>query len=95
MAIDDLERDKVIREKAVKQLKKRRDFYGHLLAYVLVNGLLVVIWAVTDVHGFFWPVFVMAAWGVGLLLNAWDVFARKDITEEQIEREMTRLGKSG
>jgi predicted tellurium resistance membrane protein TerC len=94
MAIDDLERDQVVREKAVKQLRKRRDFYGHLLAYVLVNGMLVVIWAVTGVHGFFWPVFVMAPWGVGLVLNAWDVFIRRDITEAQITREMTRLGKS-
>jgi len=41
----------------VQQLKKRRDFYGHLLVYVLVNTFLVVIWAVVDSHGFFWPVF--------------------------------------
>jgi len=35
----------------------RRDFYGHLLVYTLVNGFLVVIWAITNSGGFLWPIF--------------------------------------
>src|SRR5689334_12601785 len=31
-----------IRARAVKQLKKRRDFYAHLLVYVLVNSFIVI-----------------------------------------------------
>ena len=38
-------REQAPRDKAVQQLKKRRDFYGHLLLYALVNAFLVVIWA--------------------------------------------------
>ena len=30
-------------------------------------------------------------WGVGLAFNAWDVFGRKPITEEEIEREAGKL----
>ena len=47
-----------LRERALRQLKKKRDFYGHVLVYVLVNTTLVVVWALTS-HGFFWPIFPM------------------------------------
>ena len=78
------------RDKAVQQLKKRRDFYGHLLIYTLVNAFLVVIWAVTK-HGFFWPVFPIVGWGIAIVMNAWDVYWRRPgITEEDIQREIKR-----
>ena len=44
----DADREQVLRAKAVRQLKKQRDFRSHLLVYVLVNTLLVVIWVMTD-----------------------------------------------
>ena len=31
------------------------------------------------------------AWGV--IMNAWDVYGRQEITEDDIHREMDRLGK--
>jgi len=83
-------REQAPRDRAVRQLKKRRDFYGHILIYVLVNAFLVVIWAVTDAHGFFWPVFPIGGWGIGVLMNAWDVFWRPEISEEDIQREVGR-----
>ena len=86
MATDTHER--APRGKAVLQLKKRRDFYGHLLLYTLVNAFLVVIWAITDLHGFFWPVFFIGGWGIGLVMNAWDVYWRHEITEGDIQREI-------
>ena len=78
------------RDKAVRQLKKRRDFYGHLIIYTLVNAFLVVIWAISDPHGFFWPVFPIGIWGIGVVMNAWDVFWRPAITEEDIQHEIKR-----
>ncbi len=95
MTIDDSTREQVLRDKALRQLKKRRDFYGHLLVYALVNAFLVVIWALTDVHGFFWPVFPIVGWGIGVVMNAWDVYGRREIDEDQIRREMDRLAKHG
>ena len=79
-----------LREEAIRRLKKKRDFRTHLLTYVLVNALLVVIWAVTSA-GFFWPIFPIMGWGIGVALNAWDVYGRPQITEEQIRREQERL----
>jgi hypothetical protein len=95
MAIDETTRDDVLRERAIKRLKKRRDFYGHLLVYFLVNAFLVVIWALTDVHGFFWPVFPIVGWGIGVVMNAWDVFRYEEFGEEEIRREIMRLQRRG
>jgi 2TM domain len=93
MTTDNADREQVLRDKAIKQLKKQRDFRSHLLVYVLVNTLLVVIWVMTDPHGFFWPVFPIAGWGIGVIMNGWDVYGRQEITEEDIHQEMDRLGK--
>jgi hypothetical protein len=91
MVIDEVSTDDVLRERALRHLKKRRDFYGHLIVYVLVNTFLVVIWALTDPHGFFWPIFPLVGWGIGVVMNAWDVFRPEEFDEEQIRREMDRL----
>ena len=79
-----------LREQALRQLKKRRDFRSHVVIYVLVNALLVVIWAVTGAD-FFWPIFPIVGWGIAVALNAWDVHGRKPISEDQVRREMDRL----
>jgi hypothetical protein len=48
-----------------------------------------MIWAVTGA-GYFWPIWVIGPWGVGLALHAWDTFVRKPITEADIDAELTR-----
>jgi hypothetical protein len=82
--------DAELRERAVKQLKKVRDFRTHVVVYVLVNAFLVVIWATTS-GGFFWPIFPLGGWGIGLAMNAWDVYVSEDFAEDRIQREMQRL----
>ena len=79
-----------IRDQAIERLKKKRDFKTHVLMYVTVNAFLVVIWAVSD-SGFFWPIFPILGWGIGVVANAWEVYGRKPISEEEIRREVDRL----
>lgn len=79
-----------LREEAVKQLKKKRDFQTHLVVYVAVNAMLVGIWFVTGADGIFWPIFPILGWGIGLVANAWDVYGRRPITEDEIQREIER-----
>jgi cytochrome b561 len=95
MAISESTRNDVLRDRAIKRLKKRRDFSAHLLVYVLVNAFIVSIWALTNSDGFFWPIFPLAGWGIGVVMNAWDVFHNDEFDEEQIRREMDRLQERG
>ena len=81
-----------LRQAAIMQLRKKRGFQAHALAYLMVNLLLVAIWFVTMPDGFFWPVFPMFGWGIGLAFNAWDVYAPGP-SEARIRREMARLGR--
>ena len=80
-----------LRQQAFERVKKRRDFWPHLLVYVMVNSLLVAVWVLTGSDGFFWPIFPIAGWGIGIVMHAWDAFFRTGITEEDIDREVARL----
>jgi hypothetical protein len=95
MELEETTGAKVLRERAIKRLKKRRDFAGHLLVYVLVNTFIVLIWFMSGSDGFFWPVFPIVGWGIGVVMNAWDVYRNDDFNEMQIRREMDRLQRTG
>jgi hypothetical protein len=85
-----LETPDPLRQAAMESLKKKAEFRAHLLAYVLVNAFLVAMWSVTGA-GFFWPVFPIAGWGIGLVLHAWDTYRQQAPTEQDIRSEMDRL----
>lgn len=80
------------REAAIARLKSKREFFSHLSAYVVVNGFLVGIWAMTQGSGggYFWPMWPMAGWGIGLVLHGWETF-RPPISETAIQREMEKM----
>jgi 2TM domain-containing protein len=78
-----------LRARALEQIEKKRGFVAHLFAYLLVNTFLVVIWAVTGAD-FFWPIFPILGWGIGVFFHGWDVYSGGP-SEDQIRREMDRL----
>ncbi len=77
------------REAALKRLKDKRDFKNHAATYLIVNALLVVIWAVSG-QGDFWPIWPILGWGIGLALNAWTAYFQRPISEDDIRREMEK-----
>lgn len=77
------------RTAARHRLERKRKFTGDLVAYVVINAFLVVIWAVGD-RGYFWPGWVLGGWGVLLLLDAWALYFRRPITDADVERELQR-----
>ena len=85
--MDDVENS---REAAVKRLKAKQDFKTHVAAYLIVNTMLVVIWAVAGGGGYFWPIWPILGWGIGLVLDGWRVYFQRPITEDEIRREMER-----
>ena len=54
--------------------KAKAAFQRHLFTYAWVNGMLVVIWALTNFGGYFWPVWPMLGWGIGLASHAFSVY---------------------
>ena len=78
------------RRLALKRVRARRDLATHVVSYVVVNAFLVLVWWITAPDGYFWPIWVIGGWGIGLALNVWEVFGRRPITEADIDRELRR-----
>ena len=87
------------REYAIAGLKRKRKFAQDAGAYVAINGLLWVIWLISDGSangGVPWPAWVSIAWGFFLALDGWRAYASwpasasKPITETEIQREIER-----
>jgi hypothetical protein len=90
--------DDTLRSAAVQRLHRRRDFFQHLISYVIVNTLLVTVWLVLGLTAGFWfpwPLFPIAGWGIGLAFHAWATFGppSRPISEDAITREMQRLSR--
>jgi hypothetical protein len=81
-----------LRGRAVRRLREQADFRSHLVVYLAVNALLVAIWWFTGAP-FFWPVFPIFGWGIGLAVHAWAAFGSDRMTEVRIRAEMDRLRK--
>ena len=83
-----------LRDLALRRLKKRQDFRAHVVVYIIVNAFLWALWAIlslTNGWTFPWPIFPSVGWGIGVALNAWDVYGRRDITAADVDREVERL----
>jgi 2TM domain len=78
-------------EQARAQVEKKRKFRADLVAYVVINAFLLGAWAATG-FGYFWPGWVLAGWGALLLLDGWNVFYRRPVTDADIEKELDRGG---
>ena|SRR5215211_4473625 len=79
-----------VRVAARKRIEKRRNLQGGFVAYVVVNAFLVAVWAMTG-GGYFWPAWILAGWGVGMLLGLWD-YLRGPVTEADVDDEVRRSG---
>lgn len=80
------------RAAAIGRIKAKREFWTHVITYVIVNTMLVVIWALsTGTGSYFWPIWSIAGWGIGLIFHAWNVFrGERPIGEDEIQREIER-----
>lgn len=88
-------KDEEIMELARKIVQKKRDFTVNAISYVAVNAMLVMIWFTTG-RGYFWPIWPMLGWGLGLAIHGVDLFRYSNGGgyQDQVEREYQRLKKN-
>jgi hypothetical protein len=91
--------EKEIYEEARKRVKAKKGFYGHLGAYLAVNAILIIIWALSDSDlgtanmWFLWP---LGIWGAFVVLNYLQVFVFKTSVGREkadIEEEVDKIKK--
>jgi hypothetical protein len=69
-----------VERRARKRVKKVRDFYGHVMIYLLVNTLLVIIDLADSgtgddrLLGLDWAYFPLIGWGIFLLIDGLSTF---------------------
>jgi hypothetical protein len=77
------------RTAALRQIKKRKGFQANLVAYVVINAFMVGIWALSG-GGYFWPMWTILGWGIGLTFHAWATFGERPISEAEVQNEIDR-----
>jgi len=85
-------------QQAERRVKAKVGFYWHLASYVLVNGILVAIYLLSSLAAgefyYFWPLWPMACWGIGLIFHYLAVYVFPDTPadrERMIADELRRM----
>lgn len=70
--------------------RRKQHFFGHLRAYLIVNGVLVLMcFATTGFRGgYFWAIWPILGWGIGLAFDASNAFYPKDSEVERGARKI-------
>jgi len=76
-------------KKAQEKVKEIKDFYSHLLVYVVVNIGLFIINYVTSpgTYWFYWP---LIGWGIGLAVHWTQVFGVSKILGNNWEKRKVK-----
>lgn len=81
-----------LRAAAVKQIRRKRDFQGHVVFFLIVNAGLWIAWATTGANPHnLWPAWVTGIWFVILVFDAYKVYGERPISDQQISREVRRI----
>ena len=83
---------------ARKRVEDKKGFFSHLIVYIVVNVVLILVWAFASGGGFPWFIFPLGGWGIGIIFHALGVFVFNKETgweKREIEKEAERLRKSG
>jgi hypothetical protein len=79
-------------EIAKKRVKAKKDFYGNLGAWAIVNIILVIVWVLTDVSGYPWFLYPLCIWGAFVLIHFVQVFVLKPKSDiGAIEKEAEKI----
>jgi len=85
--------DSELMKLAKKRVNAKREFIWHFASYVLVNSFIVFIYLITSGFGYFWPIWSIAGWGLGLAFHGVSVMLTlSDVTgKDKVMEEYNRL----
>jgi hypothetical protein len=75
-------------EELWKIAKKRASFKWSFSIYVFVNAFLIGVWYFSSgPYSYFWPVWTMLGWGIGLLFQYLNAYQKHDfITQQEYQK---------
>lgn len=76
---------------AALQIQRWRDFGNQVFAYGSGSVVFIVIWAAQG-RGFFWPVYPLLVWGLGLSVQHFTMVIRGQITDAEVRRKLNKNG---
>ncbi len=86
--------DDEIRKLAQRRVAAKRGFFSHLITYIIINAMLVVIWAING-GGYMWFLWVVGGWGVAIIFHFLGVFVfskeGSDWEQNEIRKEIDRI----
>ena len=69
-----------------KIAKKRASFKWSLTSYIIVNTFLVGVWYFTSGrYSYFWPIWPMLGWGIGVAMHYFDAYHGNNVFSVQKE----------
>ena len=83
---------------ARKRVEEKKGFFTHFAVYIIVNIVLVLIWAFPAGGGYPWFLWPLGGWGIGILFHSLGVFVfprQSKWERREIEKEVERLRKGG
>jgi 2TM domain len=84
--------DHELRRLAERRADVKLAFRVHLLAYLIVNAGLVAINLIQTPNGYFWAIWPIIGWGLGLTAHFVAVYHfGGDVRERAVEAELRRL----
>ena len=82
-----------IYEEARQKVRERKRFYRDLTTYLIVNAVLVVVWALSG-RGYPWFLWPLGIWGAFVLGHFLRIFVFGNGSDQQeIEKEVEKIKK--
>ena len=90
--------EKEIYEEARKRVEEKKGFFIHFTVYIVINIMLVLIWAFASGSVFPWFIFPLGGWGIGIIFHFLGVFVfsrRTGWERREIEKEVEKIKRDG
>ena len=85
--------DEEIYKLAKERVEAKKGFFVHLAVYIIVNIVLVTIWATAAGRGNPWFLWPLGGWGIGILFHGLSVFFFSKSDKSAIDKEYEKLKK--